>query len=405
MYSFRSMVWLAIQDAQTALRQLMFNWEPVIDLGSIQDSLVNRHVGWSFLSEPRNRLQHSFRHLQQRAWHDKSSSLMAKQRWVPSRVARYLRQVAAFQQQLLLCIHFAGGMPGRGTEIGSLKWCNTPTTMRNVFVLHSLLLIVLEYQKAQYSTNRAFYVVRTLPLAVSQLLFRYLAYVRPFAEALSHQVDQLGRGSGSGSGSGSGQSQSVPYIFATSSGAPFDASQLTATLKRHSERTCSAALTVASYRQTVLAIAKQHIVPMAHGFDARKPEQISEVWQAIAWQAAHHVRTLASSYALDKSYPCQLQPELIGRYLALSAYWHRWLQLERLEATQKQKQELGAQLVGHIQRALVQESIIPALVEGIQRAPVQEFIAPALVEGIQRTLVQEVVVQAPPATIILDDPI
>jgi hypothetical protein len=175
---------------------------------------VNSCVGWSFLSEPTNGLQHSFRHLQQRAWHDKPNSLMAKQRWVPSRVARYLRQVATFQQQLLLCTHCVGGMPGRATEIGSIKWCNTQTTMRNVFVLHSLLLIVLEYQKAQYSTNRAFYVVQALPLVVSQLLFCYLAYVRPFAEALSHQVDQPG----------SGQSKSVPYIFATTSKAPFDAS-------------------------------------------------------------------------------------------------------------------------------------------------------------------------------------
>jgi hypothetical protein len=64
---------------------------------------------------------------------------------------------------------------------------------------------------------------------------------------------------------------------ATGSGAPFQATQLTAALKKHSERTCSATLTVASYRQTVLAIAKQHIVPMAQPFDARKPEQISEV--------------------------------------------------------------------------------------------------------------------------------
>ena len=89
----------------------------------------------------------------------------------------------------------------------------------------------------------------------------------------------------------------------------------------------------------MLAIAKQHIVPMAQPFDARKPEQISQVWQDIAWQAVHHVRTLSSSYALDRGCPTQLQPELIGRYLALSAHWHRWLQLERLEEKQKQKQK------------------------------------------------------------------
>jgi hypothetical protein len=35
MYSFHSMVWLAVQDAQIALRQLMFSWELVIDLSAI----------------------------------------------------------------------------------------------------------------------------------------------------------------------------------------------------------------------------------------------------------------------------------------------------------------------------------------------------------------------------------
>jgi hypothetical protein len=39
---FRSMVWLAIQDAQIALCQLMLGWEPALDLRAIQDSLVNR---------------------------------------------------------------------------------------------------------------------------------------------------------------------------------------------------------------------------------------------------------------------------------------------------------------------------------------------------------------------------
>lgn len=89
----------------------MLGWEPAIDLHSIQDSMVNNQVGWSFLSEPANRLQHSFRHLQQRAWQEKRSGFVARQRWVPSKVAKYLKQVTAFQPLLLLCIHFTGGMP------------------------------------------------------------------------------------------------------------------------------------------------------------------------------------------------------------------------------------------------------------------------------------------------------
>ena len=154
-------------------------------MNAIQDSLINNRLGWSFVSEPTNGLHNSFQHLQRQAWHDRPGGLMANGRWMPSQATRYLKQVAAFQPLLLLCIHFTRGMPGRGTEIGTIKWCNTQTAMRNVFVQHGQLLIIIEYQKAQRTTNNAFYVVRALPLAVGQLLFRYLAFVRPFAEALT----------------------------------------------------------------------------------------------------------------------------------------------------------------------------------------------------------------------------
>jgi hypothetical protein len=108
LHHFRSMVWVAIQDAQLALRQLMFGWDPNVNLGAVQDSLVNNQVGWSFLSEPANELQHSFWYLQQQAWQNSDSGLMAKDCWVPSRVSKYLSQVTAFQHLL----YFASTLQG-----------------------------------------------------------------------------------------------------------------------------------------------------------------------------------------------------------------------------------------------------------------------------------------------------
>jgi hypothetical protein len=186
---------------------------------------------------------------------------------VPSHVAKYLQQVAAFQPLLLLCIHFTRGMPGQGTEMGTIRWCNTRTAMRSVFVQHGILLIIIEYQKAQRTTNRAFYVVQALPPAVGQLLFRYLAFVRTFAKALSHQTNQLG----------GTHVKSGPYIFTTSSGVPFDATQLTAIMKKWLERTCLAVLTMASYQQAVLAIAKLYIATISQPFDAQHLEHITKI--------------------------------------------------------------------------------------------------------------------------------
>ena len=108
-------------------------------------------------------------------------------------------------------------------------------------------------------------------------------------------------------------------------GYPFQADQLTTVLKKHSAEHCTATLTVASYRQVVLAIAKRYIAPLGNQIDGQRPEHVSQLWRIIAWQAAHNVLTLTSVYALDKSHPSRLQPELVGRYLALSGYWHSWL--------------------------------------------------------------------------------
>jgi hypothetical protein len=125
--------------------------------------------------------------------------------------------------------------------------------MQNVFVQHGRMLVIVEYQKAQRTTNKAFFVVQALPAVVSQLLFNYLTFVRPFSKALNHQVNQLG----------SERPKTTSYIFVTSSGAPVQAGLLTAVIKKHSERDCKATLTVASYQQVVLAIAKRYIAIIA----------------------------------------------------------------------------------------------------------------------------------------------
>jgi hypothetical protein len=162
-----------------------------------------------------------------------------------------------------------------------------------------------------------------------------LTFVRPFSEALNHQVNQLDNE----------RPKTTSFIFVTSSGAPVQADLLTAVMKKHSERDCKATLTVASYRQVVLAIAKRYIAIMAQPFNAQRPEHVNKVWKDIAWKAAHNVRTLTNIYALDQSYPSQLQPELIRRYEALSEQWHRWLQVDRLgQMPRKPPQPVPAQV-------------------------------------------------------------
>ena len=161
---------------------------------------------------------------------------------------------------------------------------------------------------------------------MSQLLFNYLAFVRPFAALLASQVNLYQ------------PALNVPFVFATDTGIPFNTDQLSTIIRKYSEQVYSTTLTVASYRQVVLAIAKQYITTLAQPFNAQHPDHILEIWKDIAMQSAHNIRTLTSSYTLDTNYPAHLQPDLIGRYSALSERWHCWLQLDELEQKQKQKQ-------------------------------------------------------------------
>lgn len=93
--------------------------------------------------------------------------------------------------------------------------------------------MIVEYNKVQQSTNRAFYAVRVLPLLVSQLLFRYLAYVH--RGPLAHQAGLL-------------RMEATLYIFASKQGVPWRFQQMRPALQEYPKHYCGAVLGVAAYR-------------------------------------------------------------------------------------------------------------------------------------------------------------
>ena len=50
------------------VRDLMFQWWPDVNLHEIKDKLTSYRPGYSFLAEPENNLQMSFKHLYRRAF-------------------------------------------------------------------------------------------------------------------------------------------------------------------------------------------------------------------------------------------------------------------------------------------------------------------------------------------------
>lgn len=229
------------------------------------------------------------------------------------------------QQLLLACIHFTGGLPGRGTETTMLRWCNTRHVMRNIFAYQGRLVIITEYTKARARTNKSFYIVRFLPLLVSQILFQYLAYIRPFITALNNEAQH-------------GFRTSIlldqhSLAFTSEGHMPLNTGQLSGIISQQTQRLLNVSLTTASYLQASVAIAKRHIAAIAKPFDQYSAKNSASNAQllGIARQAGHTIQTLMDSYAIDKAYPTRLQPELIQQYKMVSEQWHHWLRIGDLE--------------------------------------------------------------------------
>ncbi|KAF1836918.1 hypothetical protein BDW02DRAFT_614119 [Decorospora gaudefroyi] len=53
---------------EQATRKLMFDWWPKVELSTLKDDLAKHRPGYSFLQEPANQLQSSFKHLSRRAF-------------------------------------------------------------------------------------------------------------------------------------------------------------------------------------------------------------------------------------------------------------------------------------------------------------------------------------------------
>lgn len=109
-----------------------------------------------------------------------------------SRAQSYLETSSRWLTRLLAICHLTSGAPARGTEINQVIWCNTSTNPRNLFLdpVSHTFLIRLAYSKTFTRSGQEKDAIRALPQSVSYLLLAYLAYVRPFEEALLISLNQ-----------------------------------------------------------------------------------------------------------------------------------------------------------------------------------------------------------------------
>ncbi|KAI3567779.1 hypothetical protein IWW34DRAFT_859673 [Fusarium oxysporum f. sp. albedinis] len=306
----------AIELVQARVDEMMLGLKVDINIDEIQDDLTCRTAGWSFIKDAKNRLADIWEQLADTL---KSSSFRGKPfvkgtDWQIDTCIAYLDAGIDLSKLAFAASHFSGGLPGRGTEVTTIRHINTTLAVRNVFFRGGQMMIIVSYNKARASNNYAFYIVRYLPKGLSRSLLKYLAIIRPVLGFIARQLK-------------------VPYwsesefFFLDPQGKNRHLTSTQASnVIRHLTRDLTTPWTLSSYRQAALAIAKRYLSTLVEKSNFYDPTEATNPLRMFAAGAGHHPRMLLTSYAIDKALPSRLQPELLEMYHRLSKIWHDWIQ-------------------------------------------------------------------------------
>lgn len=167
-----------------------------IDLSQIVDSMSwsqeFRRDDYSFIQHPKNKPHADFGYkllLKQARkamgeWQMIKKGVDGEMHWIDHRVKPYLVREKGFLKKLMVACHVTAGQPARGPELGLIKVSNSIYSSRNLYVINGRKCFLTTYDKAQKRRGNTEYIVRFLPDEVSQILSKYLVYVRPFARVL-----------------------------------------------------------------------------------------------------------------------------------------------------------------------------------------------------------------------------
>ena len=305
--------------------------------------------------------------------------------WDRIKVIEYLKAKKTFLKQLMkgatpicsgwliLDIYLTGGQPFRGRELGSTKFRNTESSLRNFFITDGEAFITTEYHKARASTNYSFYVIRYLPESVATLVMLYVVYIRPFAKMLfnnilfpqqedsakgktraSHRVKKtsikkadtapqkmekrVGRPRSNKRAKKPVEVSDPGYIFCSDETPSkyWTGADLSEILQKESYARLGVRINLWAWRHIIIGITKEHLEEVAPFFErnevACKERLETNVYYSIfPWQAGHQRNVSVSIYGLDAAFPGRLQKSLRHFYRQISRLWHYWLGLLKVQ--------------------------------------------------------------------------
>ncbi|KJZ69835.1 hypothetical protein HIM_10763 [Hirsutella minnesotensis 3608] len=346
MSKFRRLCDHFIEEAEALCNELLFRWEPPIDLSSVKDDMTNDGNEFSFVSHPRNNLRWAYLELCDKACSSPRGSLYRDKDWSWPAIFRYFRKEEAFRAALLGCLDATGGQKPRCSELLSLYCVNGEFGPRGVYVYNGAMVYVVRHHKAKRNTNREFVVARFLPAQVGHLLYKYLVYIRPFVDMLHREGREGLRTGRTGS----------PLLFrseAALGSKPWPTGRLTAVLKKATSEVWGVSINSRQFRQLCIGVTEKHVREIHEAFN--RFDDTSEKADrnvVFAWQSGHRPLQRGTTYGLDGAYPNKLQPPLLELYQWASCKWHEFLHLPSYavhKPVDNQLSQIGAKMVssGH----------------------------------------------------------
>jgi hypothetical protein len=323
MDGFRTLTHSAIQAATRQCERLMYDWVPPNrDLKTLRDRLSTATAGYSFVSDPVNGIASAYLELLMKACLSPVNRLTLvgeneRSSWDKKAVCGYIDAHNDLLRMILLLCHLSSGQCARATELLTIRHSNTASQLRGICLYGGRLCLITRHHKTRISTNNEFYVVRFLPDIVTDIMYRYLVYIRPLTYMLlrvcfaSHAT--------------------TPLLFAPAGPkSAWTTAVLTRELQRLSQATpgISIGIGVQLYRQLSIAITERHLRGVSESFDRYSSHAAyGDVDAAYAWQSGHMQLQRSITYGLDGAFPNQLQPALLQLYLRVSKRWHEFLRL------------------------------------------------------------------------------
>lgn len=182
-------------------KQTFIQWEEKVlcglkirvDYSFIADDLTNKEVGYSFLSDPRNKEFHFRDRLAMAILAD--PELRARFTvegesgvgWSKPAMREWLSDYAHLQGLEAARTEMLAGAPGRSTELHAMNYRNSKTrTSRNMVAWDKYITVMRMYTKTGAMTGNDKLIPHALDAFSSDLIIQDLAIARPFAELAVH---------------------------------------------------------------------------------------------------------------------------------------------------------------------------------------------------------------------------